>query len=177
MADFQNRLISRILSVFSSVFLHRETLNRMDFDMFFWNFNFWPKVTILQRLLALQRVWMGLTDYRQNETKFRLPTEKKLTDYRLEPPLSLFVSRKKRSEEHFVFFFFSYEVTTLKVIIEFSVIFLLFGRKSARSFCRTISGTRAHDTSRCNISTTLFVHIRSSHKWNYKSDSEFLSKG
>ena len=38
--------------------------------------------------------------------------------------------RKKRSEEHFVFSV-AYEVTTLKVIIEFPFIFLLFGRKSA----------------------------------------------
>ena len=42
-----------------------------------------------------------------------------------------------------------------KVIIEFPVIFLLFGRKSARLFCRPISGTRAHDTSRCNIYSTV----------------------
>ena len=96
--------------------------------------------------------------YRQNEKKLTdYRQEKKLTDYRHGPSLSIFVFRKKRSEEHFVFFV-AYELTTLKVIIEFPVIFLLFGRKSARSFCRTISGTRAHDTSRSNISTTLFVH-------------------
>ena len=37
MADFQNGLISGIISVFSSGFLHRTTLMicRMDFDMFF----------------------------------------------------------------------------------------------------------------------------------------------
>ena len=43
MADFKNDLISRILSVFWSGFSHRTTLNdfcRMDFDMFFFNFNF-----------------------------------------------------------------------------------------------------------------------------------------
>ena len=77
----------------------------------------------------------------KREKNYWLPTEKKLTDYRHGPPLSIFVFRKKRSEEHFVFFL-AYEVTTLKVIIEFPVIFLLFGRKSAGSFCRTISGTR-----------------------------------
>ena len=45
MADFQNCLISRILSVFSSGFLHRTTLNhsRMDFDMFFGILSFDPK--------------------------------------------------------------------------------------------------------------------------------------
>ena len=95
----------------------------------------------------------------KREKNYWLPTEKKLTDYRHGPPLSIFVFRKKRSEEHFVFFL-AYEVTTLKVIIEFPVIFLLFGRKSAGSFCRTISGTRAHETSRCNISTTLFVSAK-----------------
>ena len=98
----------------------------------------------------------GVKYYRlptKREKNYWLPTEKKLTDYRHGPPLSIFVFRKKRSEEHFAFFL-AYEVTTLKVIIEFPVIFLLFGRKSAGSFCRTISGTQAHDTSRCNISTT-----------------------
>ena len=93
----------------------------------------------------------------KREKIYRLPTEKKLTDCRHEPTLSIFVFRKMRSEEHFVFFLV-YEVTTLKVTIEFPVIFLLFGRKSAGSFCRTISGTRAYETFRCNISTTLFVN-------------------
>ena len=89
--------------------------------------------------------------------EFDMPTEKKLTDHRHGPTLSIFVFRKMRSEEHFVFFLV-YEETTLKVTTEFLLIFLLFGRKSAGSFCRTISGTRAHETSRCDISTTLFVH-------------------
>ena len=88
------------------------------------------------------------TDYRQNE--------KKITDYRNGPTLAIFVFKKMRSAEHFVFFLV-YEVTTLKVTIEFPVIFLLFGRKSAGSFCRTISGTRAQETFRCNISNTSFV--------------------
>ena len=37
MADFQSGLISRILSVFWSSFLHRTNVNdlKMDFDMFF----------------------------------------------------------------------------------------------------------------------------------------------
>ena len=41
-ADFQNCLISRILSGIGKGFLHRTILNdfRTDFDMFFWNFNF-----------------------------------------------------------------------------------------------------------------------------------------
>ena len=51
MADFQNGLISRIFSVFWSGFLHKTTRN--DFQNGFWhvfcNFNFWPKVMILQR--------------------------------------------------------------------------------------------------------------------------------
>ena len=51
MVDFQNRLISGIFGVFSSGFLHRATLmwlkNRIS--RIFWNFNFWPKLTILQR--------------------------------------------------------------------------------------------------------------------------------
>ena len=50
MADFQNRLISRIFGVFSSGFLHRTTLvffyNR--FVHAFGHFHFWPKLTILQ---------------------------------------------------------------------------------------------------------------------------------
>ena len=93
------------------------------------------------------------TDYQQNEKKnYRLTTEKKLTDYRHGLTLSTFVFRKMRSAEHFVFFLV-YEVTTFKVTLEFPVIFLLFGRKSAGSFCRTISGTRAHETSRCNGGT------------------------
>ena len=46
-----------------------------------------------------------ITDYRQ---------KKKLTDYRHGPPISIFVFRKKRSEELFVFFL-ACEVTTLKV--------------------------------------------------------------
>ena len=46
-----------------------------------------------------------ITDYRQ---------KKKLTDYRHGPPLSIFVFRKKRAKELFVFFL-AYEVTTLKV--------------------------------------------------------------
>ena len=43
MADFQNALISRIFSVSSSRFLHRTTLNNLDFDMFFGILNFDPK--------------------------------------------------------------------------------------------------------------------------------------
>ena len=45
MADFQNGLISLILRVFWSGFLHRTTLNvcRMDFDMFFGILIFDPK--------------------------------------------------------------------------------------------------------------------------------------
>ena len=113
----------------------------------------------------------------KREKNYRLPTEKKLTDYRHGPTLSIFVFRKMRSKQHFVFFLV-YKVTTSKVTIEFLVIFLLFGRKSAESFCRTISGTRAHETSRCNISTTLFVHTVQpcQHEWNHKSDSEFFPK-
>ena len=45
MADFQNGLISRIVSVFWSGFLHRllEITCRMDFDMFFGILIFDPK--------------------------------------------------------------------------------------------------------------------------------------
>ena len=52
MADFQNRLISRIFGVFSSGFLHRTTLMWLKnrFSHVFLNFNFWPKLTILPRL-------------------------------------------------------------------------------------------------------------------------------
>ena len=51
MADFQNRLISRIFGVFSSGFLHRTTLMWLKnrFLHVFLNFNFWPKLTILPR--------------------------------------------------------------------------------------------------------------------------------
>ena len=52
MADFQNRLISRIFGVFSSGFLHTTTLiflyNR--FVHGFGHFNFSPKLTIFHRL-------------------------------------------------------------------------------------------------------------------------------
>ena len=41
----------------------------------------------------------------KREKNYRLPTEKILTDYRHGPTLSIFVSKKKRSEGHFVFFF------------------------------------------------------------------------
>ena len=67
----------------------------------------------------------------KREKNYRLPTEKKLTDYRHGPTLSTFVFRKLRSAENFVFFLV-YEVTTLKLAIEFPVIFLLCGRKSRR---------------------------------------------
>ena len=45
MADFQNRLISGIFSVFLSGFLQKTALNdlRMDFDMFFGILIFDPK--------------------------------------------------------------------------------------------------------------------------------------
>ena len=53
MADFQNRLISRIFCVFSSGFLHRTTLMWLKnrFSDAFLNFNCWPKLTILPRPL------------------------------------------------------------------------------------------------------------------------------
>ena len=52
MGDFQNGLISRKFSVFWSGFLHRTTRNDLKngFWQVFRNINFWPKVTILQRL-------------------------------------------------------------------------------------------------------------------------------
>ena len=51
MADFQNRLISRIFDVFSGGFLHRTTVMRLKnrSSHVFLNFNFWPKLTILPR--------------------------------------------------------------------------------------------------------------------------------
>ena len=72
---------------------------------------FWFRIAFTQWLghfipRYLKRVWMGLTDWRQrakNTTDYR-QNEKKITDYRHGPPLSIFVFRKKRSEEHFVFF-------------------------------------------------------------------------
>ena len=52
MADFQNRLISRIFGVFSSGLLQRTTLTWLKnlLSHVFLNVNFWPKLTILQRL-------------------------------------------------------------------------------------------------------------------------------
>ena len=52
MADFQNRLISQLFGVFSSGFLHTTTLTWLKnrFPHVFLNFNFWPKLTVLQRL-------------------------------------------------------------------------------------------------------------------------------
>ena len=55
LGDFQNDLISRIFSVFWSGFLPRTTRN--DLKNGFWhvfrNINFWPKVSVLQRLHPL----------------------------------------------------------------------------------------------------------------------------
>ena len=51
-ADFQSALTCRIFGVFGAVFC-REQLQmicRMDFDRFFWNFNFLAKVRILHGL-------------------------------------------------------------------------------------------------------------------------------
>ena len=55
MVDFQNRVISRLFDVFSSGFLHRTILTWLEnrFSHICLNFNFWPKVTILQRLYSL----------------------------------------------------------------------------------------------------------------------------
>ena len=52
MGDFQNGLISRIFSVFWSGFLHKTSRNDLynGFWHVFLNFNFWPKIRILQRL-------------------------------------------------------------------------------------------------------------------------------
>ena len=113
----------------------------------------------------------------KREKNYRLPTEKKLTDYGHGPTLSIFVFRKMRSKQHFVFFLV-YEVTTLKVTIEFPVIFLLFGRKSAESFCRTISGTQPTKPPAVIFQPhCLFIRpSRVSHEWNHKSDSEFFPK-
>ena len=72
MADFQNRLISRIFGVFSSGFLHRTTLmwlkNRSSHV--FLNFNFWPKFTILPRhndqfskSSHFSNIWCSLTQF------------------------------------------------------------------------------------------------------------------
>ena len=117
------------------------------------------------------------TDYRQNEKKnYSLQTEKKLTDYRHGPPLSIFVFRKKRSEEHFVFFL-AYEVTTLKVIIEFPVIFLLFGRKlRARDHFAEQFPVFEPTKPPAVIFQPRCLFIRSSREWNHKSDSEFFPK-
>ena len=52
MAHFQNGLISRILGLFSSDFLHKTTVNDLQngFKPFFGNFNLLPKVRILHGL-------------------------------------------------------------------------------------------------------------------------------
>ena len=54
-AHFDYRLISRILNVFSSRFLHTTTVLSLKSSLshIFGNFNFWPKLTILQRLQPL----------------------------------------------------------------------------------------------------------------------------
>ena len=56
MADFQNRLISRIFGVFSNGFLHRTTLmfSKNGFRHVFGIFNFRRKLTILHRIEPLQ---------------------------------------------------------------------------------------------------------------------------
>ena len=58
MGELQNGLICRIFSVFFSGFLHRTTLTWLEnrFLHVFWNFNFWPELTILQRPLHDGRV-------------------------------------------------------------------------------------------------------------------------
>ena len=102
--------------------------------------------------------------------------QKKLTDYRHGPPLSIFVFRKKRSEEHFVFFL-AYEVTTLKVIIEVPVIFLLFGRKlRARDHFAEQFPVFEPTKPPAVIFQPRCLFIRSSREWNHKSDSEFFSE-
>ena len=55
MADFENRLISRIFGFFSSGFMHRTTLMWLKnrFSHAFLNVNFWPKLIILPRLEPL----------------------------------------------------------------------------------------------------------------------------
>ena len=55
MTEFQDSLISRRFGVFSIGFLHRATLMWLEshFSHAFLNFNFWPKLTILQRLYPL----------------------------------------------------------------------------------------------------------------------------
>ena len=52
LAHFQNGLISRILGLFSSDFLHKTTANDLQngFKHFFGNFNLSPKVRILHGL-------------------------------------------------------------------------------------------------------------------------------
>ena len=68
MADFENRLISTIFGVLSSGFMHRTTLiwlkNR--FSHVFLNFNFWTKLTILQRLLPLHDGWFSKSSHFSN---------------------------------------------------------------------------------------------------------------
>ena len=93
-----------------------------------------------------------------SKKNYRLPTEKILTGHWHGATLSIFVFRKKRSKEHFVFFL-AYEVTTLKVIYRISCHLLTFWpEKSSVSFPRITSSTRAHETIHCNISNTLFAH-------------------
>ena len=82
-----------------------------------------------------------------------------------------------RSEEHFVFFLV-YEVTTLKVTIEFPAIFLLFGRKSTDHFAEQFPVLEPTKPSAV-IFQPRCLFIRSSHvshEWNHKSDGEFFSE-
>ena len=129
--------------------------------------------------LTDQRQWAkNTTDYRlptKREKIYRLPTEKKSTDHCHRPTLSIFVRRKMRSEDHFVFFLV-YEVTTLKVTIEFPVLLLLFGRKSAGSFAEQFPILEPTKPPAAIFQPRCLFMLSSqvSHEWNHKSDSEFF---
>ena len=89
------------------------------------------------------------SDYRQNKKKITTDyrQKKKLTDYRHGPPLSIFVYQKS------ILYFSSLRSNHIKGNYRISCHLLTFWPEERGSFCRTISGTRAHETSRCNIST------------------------
>ena len=78
-----------------------------------------------------------------------------LTDYRHGPPLSIFVFRKKRSEEHFVFFLAYYLVGRARDHFAEQFPVLEPPKPPAVIF-----------QPRC----------LSNHEWNHKSDSEFFPK-
>ena len=107
-----------------------------------------------------------------DKTRKKLPTTDRKNINQLPtddgPTLSTFVFRKKRSEEHFVFFV-AYEVlvTLLKVTIEFPVILLFGWRKAQSHFAEQLLVLEPMKPR--TVIFQLCCLFTVSHEWNHKS--------